>query len=88
MDKAPAHAHPMQQRIYDQYEVSQLLWCGNSPDLNMIEPAWAHLKRETTKKVLQRTVRKLLPLGKPHGRSCRRRKSGLGLNEFQGIFKR
>ncbi|KAG5961240.1 hypothetical protein E4U57_007792 [Claviceps arundinis] len=50
MDKVPAHAYPMQQRIYDQYEVSQLLWCGNSPDLNMIEPAWAHLKRETTTK--------------------------------------
>ena len=27
-----------------------MIWCGNSPDLNAIEPAWPYLKRQTTKK--------------------------------------
>jgi len=27
-----------------------MLWCGNSPDLNMIEPVWPHIKRSTTKR--------------------------------------
>ena len=27
-----------------------MVWCGNSPDLNAIEPAWPWLKRHTTKK--------------------------------------
>jgi transposase len=49
-DKAPAHNHHIQQRIYDLYGVQRLLWCGNSPDLNAIEPAWPWLKRYTTKK--------------------------------------
>jgi hypothetical protein len=30
--------------------VAKLLWCGNSPDLNVIEPCWFWLKREITKK--------------------------------------
>jgi transposase len=30
--------------------VERLSWCGNSPDLNAIEPAWPWLKRRTTKK--------------------------------------
>jgi transposase len=30
--------------------VRRLPWPGNSPDLNMIEPAWPWLKRCTTKK--------------------------------------
>ena len=30
--------------------IVKLLWPGNSPDLNMIEPCWAHLKRVTTRK--------------------------------------
>jgi hypothetical protein len=30
-------------------EVQRLLWCLNSPDLNMIKPAWFYLKRQTTK---------------------------------------
>jgi hypothetical protein len=27
----------------------RLLWPGNSPDLNIIEPTWFWMKRETTK---------------------------------------
>ena len=49
-DKAPAHNHYIQQRVYDLYQVRRLLWCGNSPDLNAIEPCWPWMKRATTKK--------------------------------------
>lgn len=49
-DKAPAHNHYIQQHIYSQYQVQRLLWPGNSPDLNPIEPAWPWMKRRTTKK--------------------------------------
>lgn len=49
-DKAPSHSHHAQVRVYTTAQVERLLWCGNSADLNAIEPAWFHLKRETTKK--------------------------------------
>ena len=49
-DGASSHTHPVQREIYDIFKVQRLLWPGNSPDLNMIEPAWAYLKRVTTKK--------------------------------------
>ena len=49
-DKAPPHSHYIQQRVYDLHEVQRLSWCGNSPDLNAIEPCWPWLKRATTKK--------------------------------------
>lgn len=49
-DKAPSHIHPIQQQVYDLHQVQRLLWCGNSPDLNAIEPAWPWIKRATTKK--------------------------------------
>jgi hypothetical protein len=49
-DRAPSHAHHIQQRFYDLAKVKRLLWCANSPDLNVIEPAWFWLKRNTTKK--------------------------------------
>lgn len=49
-DRAPAHKHYDQQRVYSLYQVQRLLWCSNSPDLNMIEPCWFWMKRETTKK--------------------------------------
>lgn len=49
-DKAPAHAHHAQDEIFTIAGVQRLLWCGNSPDLNMIEPCWAWMKRQTTRK--------------------------------------
>lgn len=49
-DKAPSHIHYDQARIYDIYQVERLLWCGNSPDLNAIEPCWFWMKRHTTRK--------------------------------------
>jgi len=48
-DKAPCHAHFDQARVYSMLEVERLLWCGNSPDLNAIEPCWYWMKRQTTK---------------------------------------
>ena len=49
-DKAPSHSHQYQQRVYDFHFIQRMTWCGNSPDLNAIEPAWPFLKRVTTKK--------------------------------------
>ena len=49
-DKAPSHAHYIQQRIYNIHDIQRLIWCGNSPDLNPIEPCWPWMKRFTTKK--------------------------------------
>jgi hypothetical protein len=49
-DKAPSHTHFIQQRVYDIHSVQRMTWCGNSPDLNAIEPAWPYLKRQTTKR--------------------------------------
>jgi transposase len=49
-DKAPAHDHYIQHQIYNIYNVQKMLWCGNSPDLNPIEPCWPWMKRRTTRK--------------------------------------
>ena len=48
-DNAPAHAHRANVTLMNAMEVIRLLWCPNSPDLNMIEPTWFYLKRQTTK---------------------------------------
>ena len=47
-DKASSHAHSSQQKIYSKFYIFQLLWPGNLPDLNAIEPAWPYLKQMTT----------------------------------------
>jgi transposase len=47
-DGAPSHAHQYIEKIYMDWEIMKLFWPGNSPDLNMIEPCWAWMKRATT----------------------------------------
>lgn len=49
-DNAPSHASKYQVEVFDIWEITRLLWPGNSPDLNPIEPCWFWMKRETTKK--------------------------------------
>jgi transposase len=48
-DGAPSHSSRYQQEVFDIWEISRLLWPPNSPDLNMIEPCWFWMKRQTTK---------------------------------------
>jgi hypothetical protein len=48
-EKAPAHISRYQQDVFDFYIIKYLLWPGNSPDLNTIEPTWFWIKGETTK---------------------------------------
>ena len=57
-DKAPSHAHHVQGAVYILHKVIRLLWTGNSPDLNMIEPCWGHLKRITTEKDAPKSQKK------------------------------
>jgi transposase len=47
-DKAPAHDHHHQGPVYDLHHITRLLWPGNSPDLNAIEPCWPWMKKTTT----------------------------------------
>jgi hypothetical protein len=49
-DKAPLHTHFAQAKIFSIHQVKRLLWCGNSLDLNIIEPVWPELKRRTTRR--------------------------------------
>lgn len=39
-DKAPTHASKYQDEVFWLHNISRLLWPGNSPDMNMIEPYW------------------------------------------------
>ena len=48
-DKVPLHAHHFQKAIYFGFDIQQLLWSGNSPDLNAIDPCWPSIKWTTTK---------------------------------------
>ena len=49
-DGAPSHISKHQQQIFMDAGVLCLIWPGNSPDPNPIEPCWPWMKRQTTKK--------------------------------------
>ena len=48
-DNAPAHASKYQAEVFSMWGIIKLLWPGNSPDLNAIEPCWFWKKRQTSK---------------------------------------
>lgn len=39
-DKALAHNSKYQQEIFSLHKILRLIWPGNSPDINIIEPYW------------------------------------------------
>jgi transposase len=47
-DGAPAHAHEHQAPVYSLFGIARLIWPGNSPDLNAIEPCWPWMKKTIT----------------------------------------
>lgn len=49
-DKAPSHYARENDRIWSFWGMTRLLWPGNSPDLNAIEPCWPWMKSRTTRK--------------------------------------
>ena len=44
-DGAAAHVHSENVRLYSLFNIQRLLWPGNSPDLNQIEPCWGWMKK-------------------------------------------
>ncbi len=48
-DGATPYSHGFQQNLYSYSEIHKILWLGNSPDINMIEPVWGYLKKEISK---------------------------------------
>jgi len=47
-DGAAPHASKHINQFYSLRAIIKMLWPANSPDLNMIEPCWFYMKRETT----------------------------------------
>ncbi len=48
-DNAPPHAHHYQSTICSAFDIELIIWPENLLDLNMIEPCWYYLKRQTTR---------------------------------------
>ncbi|KMU73790.1 hypothetical protein CISG_10165, partial [Coccidioides immitis RMSCC 3703] len=87
-DGAPAHTHFYQQELYNIHKINRLLWPGNSPDLNMIEPAWMWLCDVQLLKVPHENLRLLNMNGRKPGKSCHKQRFNSGLSGFHIIFKR
>jgi transposase len=49
-DKAASHNSHYQLEVFEFRKILRLLWPGNSPDLNAIEPTWNWMKRKTSEK--------------------------------------
>ena len=49
-DGASAHVSKHQEPVWLDANILRLLWCGNSPDLNMIESCWWWMKTRITRK--------------------------------------
>jgi hypothetical protein len=49
-DGATPHTHSFQQDMYSYSDIPKVLWPGNFPDINMIEPVWEDMKREIRKR--------------------------------------
>lgn len=47
-DGAASHISKHQAQLFVLADILKLLWPGNSPDLNMIEPCWPWMKRQTS----------------------------------------
>ena len=88
-ENAPSHANFSQETVFSAAKVSRLLWPGNSPDLNMIEPCWAYMKRQVSKKgaPTSRDAAKKACL-KRYGRIWSIGEFSVGLSGFLFIFKR
>ena len=49
-NNAGPHASKYQAEVYSLFQVMRILWPANSPNLNMIEPCWFWIKKETTRR--------------------------------------
>jgi len=58
-DGAPSHSCDYQKEVFDFWKVIKLLWPGNSPDLNAIEPCWWYMKQKTTKRGVSTSKKEL-----------------------------
>lgn len=44
----PSRIQDYRKTVYLKYDIERLLWPNNSPNLDVIEPAWQYLKWRTT----------------------------------------
>jgi len=54
-DGAPCHLSKNQDAVWMNAGILRLIWCENSPDLNMIEPCWWWMKRWITRRGVPKT---------------------------------
>ena len=85
-DGAPCHSHHFIQREYKLLRIEKMEWCGNSPDLNAIEPTWLQGKRQTTKKSILNIKRRRRRHGRSSGRTSLRSACRAMWIEFAGMW--